>query len=415
MIGAIRAASPTECAGLHRDKGTNINDDITQNMQKERQGVPMRLADFIEAHPQRILDDAVEFAITQAPEGAQLNHKRLRNDIPLILREIVADLRTPQTPAQQHAKAQGRAPSSSVSESAATSHGRSRADDGFGVNQMIAEYRALRASVLRLWALDEALGDGAIEDIIRFNEAIDQAVAESLVEFSRTVESWRNVFLGALGHDLRGPLTAVVGTAEFLVDNAKGTPHARQAERILSGGLQLSRLVDGLLDYSKSALGAGMTLHRAPCDLGAAIAEEVDLLRTTLRNSPITLRVASDACGDFDDARLREAVHNLVTNAAKYGDAGGEIRVSVEADEERACIAVSNAGDPLSTEALNALFDPLRRGSRAANQGEHTSLGLGLFIVREIATAHGGEVTARVEGGRTIFVITLPREPALVA
>ena len=181
-----------------------------------------------------------------------------------------------QSAAEQRDKAQGRAAHATSPESAASSHGRSRADDGFGVNQMIAEYRALRASVLRLWALDEALAAHAIDDMIRFNEAIDQAVAESLVEFSRTVESWRNVFLGALGHDLRGPLTAVVGTAEFLVDNAKGTPHARQAERILSGGLQLSRLVDGLLDYSKSALGAGMTLHRAPCDLGAAIAARHD-------------------------------------------------------------------------------------------------------------------------------------------
>ena len=372
----------------------------------------MRLADFIQQNTQRILDDAVEFAITQAPDGAQLDHKRLRNDIPHILREIVDDLRTPQSAAQQREKSLGRAPVSAGPESAASSHGRSRADDGFGVNQMIAEYRALRASVLRLWAADEALVADALDDMIRFNEAIDQAVAESLVEFSRTVESWRNVFLGALGHDLRGPLTAVVATADLLKDSTQGTPHARQAERILSGGLQLSRLVDGLLDYSKSALGAGMTLHRAPCDLGAAVTEEVDLLRATLRHARITLHVGSDVCGHVDDARLREAVHNLVTNAAKYGDEGGEIRVTVEGDADRTCIAVSNAGDSLSTDALNALFDPLRRGSREANHGEHTSLGLGLFIVREIATAHGGNVTARVEDGRTLFVITLPNEKA---
>ena len=375
----------------------------------------MRLADFIQNNTQQILDDAVQFAVTQAPAGAQLNVKRLRNDIPLILREIVAARRPPQSPAQQLAKAQGRAPAATGPESAATSHGRSRADDGFGVNQMIAEYRALRASVLRLWAADDDWVTTAIDDMIRFNEAIDQAVAESLVEFSRTVESWRNVFLGALGHDLRGPLTAVVGTAELLVDSTRDTPHARHADRILNGGVQLSRLVDGLLDYSKSTLGAGMTLHRAPCDLGEAIAEEVELLRTTLQDASIVLHVQGDTFGHVDDARLREAVHNLVTNAAKYGDESGEIRVTVDGDADRACIAVSNAGDPLSTDALNALFDPLRRGSKAATQGEHTSLGLGLFIVREIATAHGGHVTARVEDGRTIFVITLPREDMRMA
>ena len=210
-------------------------DDITDHTtQKERQDVLMRLPDFIQANMQRILDDAVDFAITQAPEGAQLNHKRLRNDIPLILRDIVADLRTPQSAAEQRDKAQGRTAHATSPESAASSHGRSRADDGFGVNQMIAEYRALRASVLHLWAADQALSGDAIDDMMRFNEAIDQAVAESLLEFSRTVESWRNVFLGALGHDLRGPLAAVVGTAELLADTAQGTPHAHQAARILS-------------------------------------------------------------------------------------------------------------------------------------------------------------------------------------
>ncbi len=156
-------------------QGEDITDHTTQ---KEQQDVLMRLPDFIQANMQRILDDAVDFAITQAPEGAQLNHKRLRNDIPLILRDIVADLRTPQSAAEQRDKAQGRTAHATSPESAASSHGRSRADDGFGVNQMIAEYRALRASVLRLWAADQALSGDAIDDMMRFNEAIDQAVAD---------------------------------------------------------------------------------------------------------------------------------------------------------------------------------------------------------------------------------------------
>lgn len=385
-------------------------DDITDHTtQKERQDVLMRLPDFIQANMQRILDDAVDFAITQAPEGAQLNHKRLRNDIPLILRDIVADLRTPQTAAEQRDKAQGRAAHATNPESAASSHGRSRADDGFGVNQMIAEYRALRASVLRLWAADQALSGDAIDDMMRFNEAIDQAVAESLLEFSRTVESWRNVFLGALGHDLRGPLAAVVGTAELLADTAQGTPHAHQAARILSGGQHLSRLVDGLLDYSKSTLGAGMPLHRIACDLGEAVAAELDLLQAALPEAPLRLQVQGATHGYFDDARIREAVHNLVTNAVKYGERAAPIDVALTGDALSVRIAVSNTGQPLSSDALHALFDPLRRGSLPAHKGGHASLGLGLFLVREIAIAHGGDVAAHVEEGVTTFVIRLPR------
>ncbi len=385
-------------------------DDITDyTTQKERQDVLMRLPDFIQANMQRILDDAVDFAITQAPAGAQLNHKRLRNDIPLILRDIVADLRTPQSAAEQRDKAQGRTAHATSPESAASSHGRSRADDGFGVNQMIAEYRALRASVLRLWAADQALSGDAIDDMMRFNEAIDQAVAESLLEFSRTVESWRNVFLGALGHDLRGPLAAVVGTAELLADTAQGTPHAHQAARILSGGQHLSRLVDGLLDYSKSTLGAGMPLHRIACDLGEAVAAELDLLQIALPEAPLRLQVQGATHGYFDDARIREAVHNLVTNAVKYGERAAPIDVALTGDARSVRIAVSNMGQPLSSDALHALFDPLRRGSLPAHKGEHASLGLGLFLVREIAIAHGGDVAAHVDEGVTTFVIHLPR------
>jgi signal transduction histidine kinase len=369
----------------------------------------MRLADFIQANTERILDDAVEFAITQTPEGVTFDVKTLRNDIPLILHAIVLDLRTAQSPAEQRAKSEGRAPATTGPESAATSHGRSRADDGFGVNQMIAEYRALRASVLRLWAADQALVTTSIEDMIRFNEAIDQAVAESLLEFSRTVESWRHVFLGALGHDLRGPLSAVIGPAELLVDSTKDTPHARQAERILSGGLQLGRLVDGLLDYSKSTLGGGMHLQRSDCDLGDAIGEEIELLRAALPEASLSLRIEGDLRGEFDDARIREAIHNLVTNAAKYGEEHGGIDVSLTGGTGQVSISVDNAGEPLTGDALNALFDPLRRGSAAASKGEHSSLGLGLFIVREIAIAHGGDVTAHSGRGRTSFVITLPR------
>ena len=387
-------------------QGEDITDHTTQ---KEQQDVLMRLPDFIQANMQRILDDAVDFAITQAPEGAQLNHKRLRNDIPLILRDIVADLRTPQSAAEQRDKAQGRTAHATSPESAASSHGRSRADDGFGVNQMIAEYRALRASVLRLWAADQALSGDAIDDMMRFNEAIDQAVAESLLEFSRTVESWRNVFLGALGHDLRGPLAAVVGTAELLADTAQGTPHAHQAARILSGGQHLSRLVDGLLDYSKSTLGAGMPLHRIACDLGEAVAAELDLLRAALPEAPLRLQVQGATHRYFDDARIREAVHNLVTNAVKYGERAAPIDVALTGDARSVRIAVSNAGQPLSSDALHALFDPLRRGSLPAHKGEHASLGLGLFLVREIAIAHGGDVAAHVDEGVTTFVIHLPR------
>lgn len=368
----------------------------------------MNLSDFIEANAERIVGLAIEFALSQSPPGTNLDPEILRNDIPGILQTIVLDLRSPQTANEQREKSEGRGPVT-AHESAATSHGRSRANDGFDVNRMIAEYRALRASVLRLWAEDRRLTVDSLDDMIRFNEAIDQAAAESLAEFSRTLESWRNVFLGALGHDLRGPLNAVVCTADMLLSRTRDTPYERQVERILSGAEQVGRLVDGLLDYSKSSLGGTMALHRTECDLGEALTEEVELLRATLDTASIHLHVEGELRGHFDCPRIREAMHNLVTNAAKYGDEDATIGVSVVGKDQQIVISVTNAGEPLRGDTLNTLFDPLRRGSKVAHKGEHTSLGLGLFIVREIAVAHGGEVTARSAQGKTTFLIVLPK------
>lgn len=369
----------------------------------------MRLADFIEQNSVEIIARAVAFASTQAPSGVELSDKELRNHLPQILSAVAGDLRTTQTSRQQQVKSEGRAPSRVGPESAASYHGRTRAIAGFGINQMVAEYRALRASVLRLWADQEAFSGESIEDIVRFNEAIDQAVAESLAEYSAEVESWREIFLGALGHDLRGPLTAVVYTADILVEKTRGTPLARQAERVLTGGLRMNKLLNDLLEYSKSKLGAAMEIHRAHSDLGLLIGEEVDLVRAAIPGTAFRYERSGNADGYFDDSRLREAVHNLCTNAAKYGEPDTEVCVEVAGEDDQVTITVSNQGAPLTDAALQSLFDPLRRGPKDASKDEHMSLGLGLYLVREIAIAHGGTVTASSADGVTKFAISLPR------
>ncbi|MDR7193590.1 sensor histidine kinase [Luteimonas terrae] len=370
----------------------------------------MRLADFIEENAGEILETAQAFARTQAPAGVELSAKELRNHLPQILKAIVTDMRSPQSSSAQQAKAEGRAPPQAGPESAASYHGRTRAIAGFGVNQMVAEYRALRASVLHLWSADETLSRDSIEDMVRFNEAIDQAVAESLAEYSTEVESWRQIFLGALGHDLRGPLTAVVFTADVLAEKTRDTPYARHAERILVGAERMSKLLNDLLAYSKSKLGAGMVLDRDLCDLGDVLVDEIELLRAALPGTAIRFGASGTTQGRFDASRLREALHNLVTNAAKYGDPGSDVWVDVEGDADHVRLSVRNAGATLTGDDLHAMFDPLRRGAKNASTGEHMSLGLGLFLVREIVTAHGGKVSAASADGFTTFLIALPRD-----
>ena len=345
----------------------------------------------------------------QLTPGMQLDAAALRNHIPLILAAFVRDLRTPQTPGQQRVKSEGRAPAPGGPESAAAGHGRMRAQDGFGVNQMVAEYRAMRASVLRLWTADRALTADSIEDMIRFNEAIDQALAESLVEFTAEVDKWRNIFLGALGHDLRGPLAAVVLTTDVLATKLQDPRLAPLVERIASSAARTTKLLDDLLQYSRSGLGVGMSIDRRECDLRDELREETEILRAALPEVAITLDHEGCAKGHFDASRLREAIHNLVTNAAKYGDPESEIGISIVGQPQHLAIAVTNRGPALPAGSEAAMFDPLRRGPTAAATGEATSMGLGLFIVREVVLAHGGVVEARSGEGRTCFEILLPR------
>lgn len=369
----------------------------------------MHLADFIDRNTDAILEDAILFAKKQAPAGVTLSRKDLQDHLPQILKAIVADLRTPQSVKEQRKKSQGRAPQSTDPESAATYHGRTRAIAGFGVNQMVAEYRALRASVLRHWAADRALVTASVDSLVRFNEAIDQAVAESLAEFSDEVESWREIFLGALGHDLRGPLAAVVLSADILEPELKGTPHARHLERILAGGVRMSKLLDDLLEYSRSKLGDGMVIRATECDLAQALRDEMDLLRAALPGASINFTAGGDTSGLFDESRLREATHNLVTNAAKYGADGTAVSVVLLGHLDQVVIEVRNMGTEVTPAALERIFDPLARGTNTASRGEHASLGLGLFLVREIARAHGGTVEATSADGMTTFSLSLPR------
>ncbi|MBA3338534.1 MAG: RsbRD N-terminal domain-containing protein, partial [Geodermatophilaceae bacterium] len=141
----------------------------------------MRLADFIADNQELILADWVAFAEGCGPAGEELNLAALRDHAVAMLRDIVTDLRTPQSAAEQTKKSKGSSDGGDDGvDTAAAVHGAGRADSGFTVGEMVSEYRALRASVIRLWTREQGtLTEHDIEDLMRFNEAIDQALAES--------------------------------------------------------------------------------------------------------------------------------------------------------------------------------------------------------------------------------------------
>ena len=378
-------------------------------MQTWKDGMHSALADFVEHHAETIIDQAITFA-KSVDATRQMDEAALRDHLPEIIETIVADLRTPQTRAEEIAKSEGRAPvPGDRPRPAAATHALHRAHSGYSISNLVSEYRALRASVLRLWA-DACDGHpAAVEEVARFNEAIDQAIAESVSHYAYEVERWRNIFLGVLGHDLRSPLGAILLTAELIARTAVDAPMATAAQRLIRSGERMRQLLDDLLVFNRAQMGLGFEVRRQEADLAKACRDEIELLQASMPETRIYFHAPAPVHGLFDAGRVREALANLVVNAHKYGTPGTAIRVELRDAGGHVELTVANAGAPIAPELLEVMFQPLRRGGVAGGGREHASLGLGLFIVDQIARAHEGSIHARSDAGETVFELSLPR------
>ena len=369
------------------------------------------LADFIAANNALIVDECEAFARTLGPAAEAMDREALRDHIDQILVAIVADMKEPQTERERSEKSKGHAPvETEAPDPAAETHGALRAASGFDVTQTAAEYRALRASVIRLWLrTSPMLGPPQVEELTRFNEAMDQALAETLLQFATAAEASRNLFLGVLSHELRTPLGTIVGSAETLLHVANQHPELRDASnRILRGGRRIKSILDDLLDYVHSGTGGGMRVNPEDVrmdELCTRVAREVE---AAFPGSRIELAREGDMQGRWDEHRVGQALSNLMSNAIKYGAADAPISVTLDGNAaDEVVVAVHNQGREIPPETLESLFQPLVRGETGDPTG--TSLGLGLFIVREIATAHGGSVDVASSDQGTTFSVRLPR------
>ena len=371
----------------------------------------MRLAEFILHNMEAILAEWEAFATTLLPAAAGMTPLALRDHAQHILEAVAKDLTTPQTREEQSEKSKGRAPKvASAPETAAQTHAVLRAQSGFDINQLVAEYRALRASVLRLWIDASPLDQTGVEDVIRFNEAIDQAVAESVGHFHAQVERARNLLLGMLGHDMRSPLNTILTTASYLAALNAGEQVSVAAARLIRSGASMQALLDDLVDFNRTRLGLGVKVVPSDIDLAAVVADELEQLRGAHPGRRIELEATGDGHGRWDGARLQQLLRNLVSNAIKYGSPNTTVRVMLRGEEAEVRLEVTNTGPTIDPSALSQIFDPLKRG--AAQGDSHDArggLGLGLFIVREIVRAHGGEVEVRSDRGETTFAMRLPR------
>jgi signal transduction histidine kinase len=377
----------------------------------------MRLADFILANREPILADWEAFARTCAPASSPMDITALRDHAGQMLTVIAADLAAPQSRLAQSEKSKGRAQAGDPEDrTPAGEHGAGRARSGFTVEQMVAEYRALRASVIRLWTRSEgALEAADIEDLTRFNEAVDQALAESVARFEWEVEEAKETFLAILGHDLRTPLAAIRTSALFMIDTGElEEPHRTLVARIAGSARRSVIMVGDLLDFTRSRLGGGIPLARTELDLGKVVREVVDELAAAHPGRPIHADTRVEQRGCWDAARLSQALGNLIGNAVQHGAEGTTVTVAVGGTEEAVTIAVHNRGAVIPAEQLDGIFNPMRarRAPRApAARGPTGSLGLGLYIAERIVSAHDGRIEVESsEAGGTTFTVHLPRK-----
>jgi signal transduction histidine kinase len=290
-------------------------------------------------------------------------------------------------------------------------HAEDRLSHGFGINAVVAEFRALRATVLRRWLRTSPDGESAFQEMIRFNEAIDQVLAESVRHYAYRTERIRDLFAGVLAHDLRSPLGAILNSGEVLLrDESLSPASVRAVAFVQRGAMRMKKMIDDLLIFTRTRLGDAMPVSFAPQDMGRICVDAADEVRASYPDARIDLRLAGELQGRRDGSRLGQLMVNLLTNAVRYGS--GPIVVEAKGQDGKVTVVVSNQGDPIPEHALPTLFDPLTRASSPNRSGTAAGIGLGLYICRCITTAHQGTISVESSEQGTRFTVHLPRSPA---
>ena len=273
--------------------------------------------------------------------------------------------------------------------------------------------RALESEIQHRKQLEAALRD-ALRERGRVEEELRECVKRETQarEQAETSDSFKEMFLSILGHDLRNPLNTVLTTVRLMKHRGDlPVETASRLDRVVSSGVRMERMIQQLLDVARARLTEGIPVVRtAERDLVPLVAKIIDELQAVYPTRRIGLQSAGPCVAEVDADRLEQVISNLVGNALVHGDPQKPIAVAVMAREGLASIAVHNFGPPIDAVIMPMLFDPFRRGRHAKARGATDGLGLGLYIADQVIRAHGGkiEVESSAEAG-TLFEVIFPR------
>lgn len=368
-------------------------------------------AAFLRENAGEILRAWDEFAATVEHEGSDLDLRGLRDHAAQILDTIAADLDQPQTASEQVAKSRGEAPVvDGADNTAAETHADTRIDAGFAIGAMITEYRALRASVLRLWSQRTQRPEPHdVEQVTRFNEAIDQAIAESVSRYTLQTKKASDLFIGVLGHDIRNPLGTILMATEYLVRSGK--LEAAAAHPIRQSVQRIRVLTEQVVDVTRGQTGRPMPIQRSPLDLAHVAADIV--IETRIRHPDANLQLQVEPgtfTGGWDGGRMGQLFSNLLANAVAYGVRGEPIMLWLGRHGDVVTAEVRNRGPVIAPGHRHRIFEAHSRGMSADDASlRPEGLGLGLYICKEIVLAHGGTIEVQSdESAGTRFIVTLP-------
>lgn len=235
----------------------------------------------------------------------------------------------------------------------------------------------------------------------------------------RKASDAKNEFLSRMSHELRSPLTAVIGYSELLtIDSDPGSDAFQSAEAILRAGRHLLAMINEVLDISRIESGH-MTMSVEPTSLSSVLAETMELMRPLAESRGIDLQLAPDSPAEYvmaDHQRLRQVLINIINNAIKYNFEKGVVSVAIDrAPEGLISIEISDSGPGIARGDLDKLFEPFERLGAESTDVEGT--GLGLALSRSLVEQMGGkiEVVSEIGKGAWFLIELEPSEPALMS
>jgi signal transduction histidine kinase len=373
----------------------------------------MKLSSFIETHQEEILEAWESDAFRPVPRPSAVSFAPLRDHLGELLRAIARDLEAGGPGGEAREGTQERATWTNV-KAVAEKHGAQRQNQGIPLKHMVPEFPALRRSVTRLWLRSlTSVTPRDLDDLIRFDEALDLSLTLSIAEFMDRLNRSRENFLGILGHDLRDPLSTIVTAAKLMLEDGFDQSTVPDvAGRIVRTGERMHHLIVDLLDFTRARVGGQMPIERRETDLARAVRNVADEFASSHPDRPVHIQMSGDMSGRWDEQRMSQAIGNLLANAVHHGAQDKPIDVSASADEREVAIAVHNEGPPIPKQRRSSLFEPWNATEPQGAEGRETNhLGLGLYIANAIVSGHEGRIDVDSSSERgTTFTIHLPRQ-----